>query len=138
MPLIKIDSSYFSVHPELSKRIEILSRISQSDGKLKSYTEDYPHLAMLLLNGNHIGQQVGGYISLAASVLDGEETVAEMEVVVAFDAADNTLLFSDEGDYVIGKCPPNDKPLEDEENAPATVLVLETKQALLDHLKINE
>jgi hypothetical protein len=42
----------------------------------------------------------------------------------------------DEGDYVIGKCPPNDNPLEDEENAPAAVLILDTKQALLDHLKI--
>lgn len=136
MPLIKINADYFSVHTELNKRIEILSRINQSDGKLKSYVEDYPKLESLLQEGNHKGQQIGGYVALGASVFDGEEVVAEMEVVAAFDADDNKVLFLDEGDYVIGRCPPSDKPLEDEENAPASVLVMNTKQELFDHLKL--
>lgn len=141
MPVYQINPQYITIDPDPSKLADFMNLVNDPSnpvGHFESYVEDYDKVRELLHDKYGEDRPVGGFVDHLATVTNvaGEE-VAKMIVVAAFEDKAGNPRFLANGDWIVGKCPPNDRP-QRAPGAPApSAEVLASVADALAHLQLN-
>ena len=146
MPVYKLDSQYMTVDPSPTgvadfyvKTLEVAG--GNTIGHFESYAEDYEQLRTLITDKYGPTRPIGGFVDLLAKIHDDNgDLIAQMIVVAAFEDKPGNPRFlstdSNNEDWVIGKCPPNDRPQRNDGEPAPDAELLASFNEVINHLGV--